>query len=163
MNQFLDARFSERVDRLMLGIEAVDAMRAERIGQVIDVALDGVPGAGAAGGLPRDKEMLWDTVFGFPDSIGALTRLARHDSCRHALLFKPGMQSPVTVRLFDRQRRFVPRRLRYPVPADITTPTPRVRRPALFPGAAYPVSTDEMLANVLTLEAINRSVALSKK
>ena len=78
--------------------------------------------------------------MGFPDSIGALTGIPRHNSCRHALLFKPGMTSPVVIRMFDRRRRFAPRRISYPVPADILTASPRVRRPALFPGAAYDVS-----------------------
>jgi hypothetical protein len=137
VNEFLPSQFVERVDRLMLGIEPRDALRAGRIAQAIDVVLDGVPyppsassGAGQA----------WDQVMGFPDSIGALTRIPRHNSCRHALLFKPGMKPPVVIRMFDRQRRFAPRRISYPVPDDIHTPSPRVRRPALYPGAAYDVS-----------------------
>jgi hypothetical protein len=90
---------------------------------------------------PTDQlESAWDTVLGFPDSVGVLTRIPRHNSCRHALLFKPGIKSPVVIRMFDRQRRYVPRRLSYPVPADMRTPSPRVRRPALFPGSAYDVS-----------------------
>lgn len=137
MNQFLPQQFSERVDRLMLGIESVDAMRAGRIAQPIDVVLDGVPSSSSAVWLPVDIETAWDNSFGFPDAIGALTRIPRHSSCRHALLFKPGMVSPVVIRMFDRQRRFAPRRISYPVPTDMGTSSPRIRRPALFPGAAY--------------------------
>lgn len=140
MNEFLPSFFSERVDRLMLGIESLDALRAGRIAQPIDVVLDGVPALSSASWLPMDSARLWDGLFGVPDAIGGLTRIPRHNSCRHALLFRTGMHTPITIRLFDRQRRFAPRRIRYPVPADIRTAAPRVRRPALYPGAAYAVS-----------------------
>jgi hypothetical protein len=41
--------------------------------------------------------------------------------------------------MYDAARRFVPRRISYPVPAGAATlpPPSRVRRPALYPGAAY--------------------------
>ena len=134
MNEFLPSHFAERVDRLMLGIEPLDALRVGRIAQPIDIVLDGVPYPSPA---PSGPEQAWDQAMGFPDSIGDLTEIPRHNSCRHALLFKPGMKSPVVIRMFDRQRRFAPRRVSYSVPADIHTPSPRVRRPALYPGAAY--------------------------
>ena len=137
MNQFLPERFAERVDRLMLGIESLDALRAARIAMAIDVVLDGSPFAASP---PSDAELDWQRLFGFPDAIGGLRRIPRHNSCRHALLFKPGMKSPINIRLFDRQRRYAPRRISYPVPANISIASPRVRRPALFPGAAYDVS-----------------------
>jgi hypothetical protein len=137
MNQFLPAPFAERIDRLMLGIESLDALRATRIAMAIDVVLDGVPSAAAPFGAAAPD---WPRLFGVPDAIGGLRRIPRHNSCRHALLFKPGMKSPVTIRLFDRERRYAPRRISYPVPADILSAAPRVRRPALFPGAAYDVS-----------------------
>ena len=139
MNEFLPEQFSERVDRLVLGIESIDAMRAGPIAQPIDVVLDGIPSASNAAWIPGDAARAWDGVFGFPDAIGSLTRIPRHNSCRHALLFSPGMASPVTIRMFDRQRRFAPRRIGYPVPADIHATTARVRRPALYPGAAYAI------------------------
>lgn len=136
MNELLPARFIERIQRLFLGLEPVDAQRAERIAHAIEIALDGIPRrAGALARGVRD----WDRLLGFPDAIGGLTRIPRHDSCRHALLYRPGLETPVVIRLFDRRRRFAPRRLSYPVPADIRTPLPRVRRPALYPGAAYDV------------------------
>jgi hypothetical protein len=152
MNEILEARFVEQIDRLVLGIEPVDAQRRARIAHRIDVALDGVPV------LPPGGSM--DTGFD-PDPVGLLPSLPRRDSGRHALvftsgcksritarsfhpsrrviLFTPPVESPVTIRLFDASRRFVPRRIRYPIPADITVQAPpsRVRRPALFPGAAY--------------------------
>ena len=140
MNQLLPEVFAERVERLMLGIEPRDAMRAGRIAKPIDVVLDGVPLDRSAAWIPVGPALAWDRLFGVPDAIGALTRIPRHHSCRHALLFGSGMVAAVTIRLFDRQRRFAPRRIRYPLPANIRIASPRVRRPALYPGAAYDIS-----------------------
>jgi hypothetical protein len=140
MNELLPPQFIERVDRLMLGIEPLDALRAGRIAQPIDIVLDGVPLPASAASAPPGRVAAWNRLMGFPDAVGTLSRIPRHSSCRHALLFKPGMKSPIAIRMFDRQRRFAPRRISYPVPADIHTPAPRVRRPALYPGAAYDVS-----------------------
>jgi hypothetical protein len=139
MNAFLPEWFVERVDRLMLGIEPVDAQRAARIAQPIEVAIDGVPRPSNAAWVPVDAQQSWDRLFGFPDAIGSLTRIPRHASCRHALVYRAPLASPIAIRMFDRQRRFAPRRIAYPVPASIATPAPRIRRPALYPGAAYPV------------------------
>ncbi len=134
MNAFLPAAFDERVDRLLLGIEPVDAQRGARIARPIAVVLDGVPY------LPGSQPILeFDAAL---DPLGDLNAVPRHNSCRYALVYPPGRTSPIGLRLVDRTRRFVPRRLSYPVPADIASAGPpgRVRRPALFPGAAYDVS-----------------------
>lgn len=139
-NLFLPERFSERVERLMLGIEPVDAQRGGRIAQPISVVIDGnpsaAPGSGAAF-VARSADDDWARVLGLPDAVGGLERLPRHDSCRHVLLARPALHGPLAIRLVDRQRRFAPRRIRYPLPASMDTPAPRVRRPALYPGAAY--------------------------
>ena len=134
MNEFLPAQFVERVERLVLGLEPVDAQRGARIARPIDLVLDGVPWP--------PGEMSWEGLAGFADPIGILREIPRHNSCRHALLYSPKMKGPIAIRMYDRQRRFVPRRISYPIPADIRTVAPpsRVRRPALFPGAAYDVS-----------------------
>jgi hypothetical protein len=137
MNAFLPARFLERVDRLMIGIEPVDALRGGRIALPIEVALDGVPRPPHAAWIHVSPEQAWERTLGLPDALGALARIPRHPSCRHALVFRPRLAAPIAIRLFDRARRFVPRRLRYPLPASIETAAPRIRRPALFPGAAY--------------------------
>lgn len=136
MNTFLPERFSERVERLMLGIEPLDALRATRIARPVHVVLDGAPAAAAPAGDPAAR---WWRLAGTPDPVAGLRPIARHNSCRHALLYRPGMASPVAIRLFDEARRYVPRRISYPVPADIAVAAPRVRRPALFPGAAYDI------------------------
>jgi hypothetical protein len=134
MNEFLAERFVERVTRLVLGIEPVDAQRGSRIAHPVTVAIEGVP-------YPPTESAPQDEI-GVPDPLGALRRIPRHASCRHALLYPPAIASPVTLRIYEGARRFVPRRIRYPLPADIHTsgPPSRVRRPALFPGAAYDVS-----------------------
>lgn len=139
MNEFLPNALLERVERLVLGIEPQDALRAMRIARPIEIALDGVPYPASR---PLRQAPSWERLFGFPEPIGGLTRIPRHNSCRHAFLFKPGVKSPVVIRLFDRQRRFVPRRISYPIPADIRSPAPppRIRMPALYPGAAYDLS-----------------------
>ncbi len=134
MNEFLSSRFVERVERLIIGIEPTDAQRRMRIAHPIDVVLD----RRSFSPVPSS----WETALGLSDPIGSRHPIPRHDSCRHALVFPPGMDSPIAIRMFDRARRFVPRRISYPIPADITVASPpsRVRRPALFPGAAYDVS-----------------------
>ena len=134
MNELLPSMFVERIERLVLGIEPTDAQRGTRIAHPIDVVLD----KRAFSPVPES----WETLLGFADPIGSRHVIERHHSCRHALVFPPDYPSPITIRMWDRTRRFVPRRLSYPVPGDITKASPpsRVRRPALFPGAAYDVA-----------------------
>ena len=110
MNEFIPNRFIERIERLVLGLEPTDALRGSRISNPIDLVIDGVP-------YPP-SEMSWDSVVGLPDPIGILREIPRHNSCRHALIFKPGVKSPIVIRMFDRLRRFVARRISYPIPAD---------------------------------------------
>jgi hypothetical protein len=127
MNEILPSRFVEHITRLALGIEATDALRGTRISHPIGITFDELPL-----GLPRP-------------------RILRHDSCVFVLLYGAGVGDTIQLRLFDSpealwrasadQRRFVPRRLRIPLlaqPAAESRPyTERVRRPVLFPGAAY--------------------------
>jgi hypothetical protein len=141
MNEFLPEIFAERVDRLLIGIEPVDAMRAMPVANPIAVVFDGNPGTAAARRTTRLTDDDWDRAFGIPDALGDLLPIPRSHSGRHALAFRPGLKTPpIALRLFDRRRRFVPRRISYPLPTDIRTASPRVRRPALYPGAAYDVS-----------------------
>jgi hypothetical protein len=133
MNTLLPEPYVERIDRLLLGIEPIDAQRRTRIAHPIDLAVDGEP-------YPMTE--LSFEIPGIADPLGSLSRIPRHPSCRHALVHPPAMASPIAVRLYDGARRYVPRRVRYPIPADPAAqgPPSRVRRPALFPGAAYDVS-----------------------
>lgn len=126
-NIVLSSRFVERIQRLALGIEAIDALRGARISQAIRITFDEVPL-----GLRRPE-------------------IVRHDSAAFALLYESGMEETIVIRLFDAlqstwtefgdRRRFVPRRLRIPLLASATADAQpvaqRIRQPALFPGAAY--------------------------
>jgi hypothetical protein len=112
VNQVLDAAWSETLHRLALGIEPADPLRASRIGFPVEVAVEG------------------------GRTIG------RRDSCRHALLFRPGLAGPLPLRFSDWARRYVPRRLNVALAAP--PEAGRIVRPALFPGAAYDVPAGAM-------------------
>jgi hypothetical protein len=141
MNQFLDTRFVEQADRLVLGIEPRDAKREMRIARPIDVVVEGPPLT------PRLMQSLLDEGRNLSD---AMVRVPRHASCRHVLVSDRPPRNSVTLRLLDRWQRYVPRRLQVPLAAmadptipsnlDIISTVQRVRRPQLFPGAAYELS-----------------------
>lgn len=150
MNAFLPTRFDEEVHRLALGLEPLDAARQTRVPFALAVALENVPD-GPAAGLP-------------------LPHLVRHEAGRYVLLYAPGLVPPVEFRIVDAgsrrgrrrnggvsapelrdARRYVPRRFRVALATEQQVLTGertgnevslarRVRRPALFPGAAYDVS-----------------------
>ncbi|MCC6539699.1 MAG: hypothetical protein IT162_19270 [Bryobacterales bacterium] len=117
MNLFTGARFAENVKRLALGLEPLDAGRGGRIPHPVRVV---VPGS--LTGLPRP-------------------RVDRHASCLHALLYQPSVADSIDIRFEDEERRYVPRQFRYPIltvdAAEVLDYRNRVRRPVLFPGAAY--------------------------
>ena len=120
MNQFLTNQFVENVQRLALGLEPIDSERRGRIAHPIKVTFNT-----AALGFPRRSVL-------------------RHDSCLYTLLYEPGTTDRVDLRFVDSARRFVPRFLRVPIltaaVAESRLYTHRVRRPMLFPGAAYDIS-----------------------
>lgn len=117
MNAFLDERFVEVVHRLALGIETIDAGTARPVQRALAAEFHDT----RAGARPL--------------------RASRRDSGRWALLHDAGVGPAADVLLADARRRFVPRLLRYPIPvpaaADASPPGHRIRRPLLFPGAAY--------------------------
>jgi hypothetical protein len=126
-NLYSSARYVESVERLALGLEAIDALRGARIPDDIRITFDEVPR-----GLPRPS-------------------IVRHDSAVFALLYGASVGDSIVIRVFDSEytvwtesrerRRFVPRRFRIPLlaadEADDRPVSERIRRPALFPGAAY--------------------------
>lgn len=156
MNRFLDSRYSETVERLALGVEPIDGGRRGRVAHPLEITLDGVPRPLSR---PQRRARTEPVTVGYPRRetvAGArpadvLVRIPRHDSCVHAIVHGPATDSPIDIRIADPSRRFVPRRLRIPLPtrAQIESAelgagpigaAPRVRRPVLFPGAAYDVS-----------------------
>jgi hypothetical protein len=127
MNEFLPERYAESVRRLALGVEPRDAMRASRVPHPLQVLVDGIPLA-----PPRH---LRDPRIGPWEEEDVLERIPRKSSCRHVLIYREGVEDPLSLRLLDRLQRYVPRRLRIRLPDPATLG--RVCRPALFPGAAY--------------------------
>ena len=132
MNQILDNRYLENFQRLALGLEPVDVMRLGRVGPPLTIEVEQPPKASAKPAVQR------------------------HASCLHALLYYPALVDSVDIRVFEDYgpldppiliskqylpRRFVPRRFRIPLhtaaTADTFPYTDRVRRPFVFPGAAY--------------------------
>lgn len=160
MNEFLDDRYAEGIDRLVLGIEPRDVKRDLRIAQPIEIAVEGPALTDAM------KRSLLDEGRVLTDTM---RRVDRHSSCRHVLVYEKPPKPSITLRFIDRYQRFVPRRLKVGLvamahpetPAEldvddgvlITPPvapaveptvrlagTLRTRRPGLFPGAAYDLS-----------------------
>jgi hypothetical protein len=129
MNQFLPSRYDENIQRLALGLEPIDAMRLRRVAQPLRVEVESPPRASAK------------------------PPVQRHPSCLHALLYYPALVDSVDIRIFEHfdpqetewqyhlPRQFVPRRFRIPLHSEATVDTfpytHRVRRPYMFPGAAY--------------------------
>ena len=117
MNAFLDSRFIEVTHRLALGLEPLDAVRGGRIAHPLSVAA-----AETFVGLKRPN-------------------VVHHDSCLHAVLYEPGIPNAINLRFWEKARRFVARQIRYPIlplaQAEAQSFRVRVRRPRLFPGAAY--------------------------
>jgi hypothetical protein len=133
MNSILSEDWIEKLDRLALGLEPIDAARGTRMPHPFQVVFDET-----ARGLPR------------PD-------IHRHESCLFVLLYDAKLPTPPTrvklrfveiqrVRVapfLDVPRRFVPRLISFPIrsvaDAELQKFSDRTRRPLLFPGAAYEV------------------------
>ncbi len=140
MNAFLPSRYVERVERLALGIEPMDALHARQLSYALRVEHDG-------------------THLGLRRPL-----IEHHSSNRYALRYQPGLPASVDLRFFDiaerfyrpekDRRRIVPRRLSIPILslADVEAAEEteaqaanknskdfkrRIRRPVFFPGAAY--------------------------
>lgn len=127
----------EMVERLALGIEPYDPARAAPLVHPVRIDVEGkAPWKRAARTAPFRSYV----------PPNATPWFNRGPSGRYALLYRPGLGDHLVVRLYDHERRYVPRRLDVPLLTeddldDATIPyTHRVRRPALFPGAAYDVS-----------------------
>ena len=114
VNVFVPAPYLERVTRLALGFEPLDAVLGGRLTHPVRMEVEGH--------APQ-------------------VRIDRHDSCLHVLLYQPSLADEVVVRIWASALRYTPRRLRIPLltagEAEDLPYTHRVRRPVLFPGAAY--------------------------
>lgn len=77
--------------------------------------------------------------------------MSRHPSGRFSLSYAPGINNRIVVRLYDLHRRYIARRLSFPLVslAQVLSTeqnqlpnylSSRSRKPMMFPGAAYPIS-----------------------
>lgn len=143
MNVFAGAAYSESVSRLALGIEPIDLARGARATREVIVAMEGVP----------EPISAWRRLEPWQTIGELLPRMLRHPSGRFVVLYEKDTRPAIDIRLFDRQRRFVPRRLRVRIPTEAVVMAPetdpllfpvpswrRIFRPALFPGANYPTT-----------------------
>ena len=141
MNAVVPAAYAERLQRLAVGFEPLDPVRGGRVGHPLRFEVEGALPRPPADPRSSYRHVAFQQVPPVVD---------RHDSCLHALLFQPGLPGDagrtVDLRVYDHERRVVPRRFRVPVLsiADAEAePRPaalRTRRPVLFPGAAYDLS-----------------------
>lgn len=138
MNVHLVAGWDERVFRLRLGVDLVDALGpAER------------PGSSGVGVLIEKVPRPYRLPAVLNDRIG-LPALRRSPSGRFALCFGArAFDTPprLAIRIVDPTQRYVPRRLSVPVPdlasvlaaEDQVVKPARAHRPVLFPGARRPL------------------------
>jgi hypothetical protein len=141
MNDLLDEVWDESIVRLAIGLRLVDAVRGGRPIVDIHVAMENVPKPHPIPPPPPQG----------PDLGVGLPTLSPKRSGRFVVLYPVSKASPLTLRVFDRRRRFAPRRLKVPFPTkalveaedrasrvDPYPPvTPRGRAVALYPGAMY--------------------------
>lgn len=141
-NRYLPSRYIEIVQRLAVSIEPVDAYRGARVPPPLLML--------------RDEKIAAEVRLRLRDERGNVTsvlpRVGRSNTCRFKLLYAGVTYDHadpwLRVRLVQgfnefAPRHFVPRRLEIPVldpaTADAAAFSRRVHRPALFPGADYPV------------------------
>lgn len=129
MNQVLDDVWLERVSRLAVGIRVLDGVAGGRPLVDFEVALEDVP---------RPHRIPRPGLLGVDPGIGLPTLVPRR-SGRISLCYPASRPSPLTVRIYDRRRRFVPRRLEIPFPteAQADAVAQRGRAVAVFPGNGY--------------------------
>ncbi len=129
MNQFLPSRFVENIRRLAVGLEPIDSGRGTLVAHRLVVDFDSL--------LLRSRQRASRPLDG--------PRIDPHVTNRYVLLFHPAVGNRVDIRIQDPARRFVPRRLRIPIrpaaTADNFPQSDRVRRPVMFPGAAYDLTS----------------------
>jgi hypothetical protein len=148
MNLLLESRFIEHFNRLVLGVQPTDALRAQRLAHRVDVAVEPKPWVDP---LTSDQQRylraLMDARVPLSDTW---SRATRHSSARYVLTFETDYGTQVDLRVLDPSERVVPRRLRVPLAAlsaietiavaDTPPVAQRSRFPVFYPGAAYDVS-----------------------
>ena len=132
--------YQENIQRLALGLEPLDALSGLPVNQPLRVDVEYRIPHSSPGPASR---------YRFAQQPGRLPLVMnRHDTGRYSLHYQAGIRDSIDLRLFDTRRRYVPRRLRVPLMdlQDVLSietnqerdyARGRIRRPVLFPGAAY--------------------------
>jgi hypothetical protein len=141
-NQVVPSRYDERILRLALGVEPLDAASRGRAPDRLRVVVEVHPS-------PLHEWRTWPPGVRLTD---VLPPLRRHRTGRWVRLHDGAVAVPMTVRIDDASRRYVPRRLAVDVPSEAdllaeeadpavpdSPPGRRMLRPWLHPGAAYDV------------------------
>jgi len=139
----LSSAYLNNTNRLALGLELVDAAREMEL--IYPVRVD------VEYGLPHIPPTPVKATHRFIQVRGKLpVALNRHMSGRYSLIYQPSLKTEIDLRIYEYERRYVPRRLRAPLMTlddvlalEMAEPkdyySGRVRQPVLFPGAAYPM------------------------
>jgi len=134
--------FSDTDNRLALGVDLIDAARAMEPVYPLHVDIEyGIPHLPP---MPKSQYRFFQTRGAPPVAMN------RHNTGRYSLVYQPSLKEQIDIRIYEEQRRYIPRRLRIPLmtlddvlalEASVTRDyfSGRVRRPRLFPGAAYHV------------------------
>jgi len=148
MNAFLPSRYVEVIHRLLLGLQVMDAPRAQRLSHAVEMRVEPKPWVDPL----TDDQQRWlrariDARLSLSDGWDSVPR---HASGRHVLSYGEGIGANVDIRVLDARERIVPRRLRIPLTSlgnpekvsvlDALPVGQRSRTPSLYPGAAYDVS-----------------------
>jgi hypothetical protein len=147
-NHFLPSRYVEIIDDLAIGVEPVDAVLGSRVPPPLYMVRDSELAEDVRRQLGDDRRQV---TFAFP-------KIRRTNTCRFRLRYReldpePAADMWVGVRLVQgfnelTPRHYVPRRFEIrllrrqpldPAIPDPNAPATRIHRPALFPGADYPV------------------------
>lgn len=144
----LGSRFVEQIDRLLLGLQPMDALRAQRMAHALDVRVEPKPWVDPL----TDEQQRWLRArIASGISLSDLwARATRHATSRYTMRYDGELNAFLDVRVLDASERIVPRRLRIPLaplglPNDLavldqTPASQRTRQPSFFPGATYDVS-----------------------
>lgn len=142
MNHYAAPEYLENIHRLALGVQPLDFLLERGLMRHVRVDIErGLPHVMKGQREPCCRPQRRNLP---PDA------LCRHNAGRFTLLFHNGIPSEIDLRIYDHFRYYVPRRLRLPLPtlAQVeeveAEEAPdymfgRVRRPVLFPGAAYDI------------------------
>lgn len=128
--------------RLLLGVMPTDNLTLGDLSFPVRVEIESGSGhvsSLAQGQYSHSQYPLTNQVQGF----------TRHSAGRYSLHYYPGATEQIIVRIYDLQRRYIPRRLEIPLVTleqietaeqneSVDYMQGRVKHPVMFPGAAYP-------------------------